>query len=368
MTKTTATVEQKLRKRERMLALLSDNIPSLVAFVGRDQRILYANRAFKAWSSLDEVAGKPLSEFLGRSLYERWETRIERVLQGEALRETTTYALPGDEPRHYEVRFAPLRDRSGNADGFFMFISDVTEQADAQRALEESRTRLRALGVYRQQVLEEERRRIAREIHDELGQTLTALKMDVTWIEKRLGEGKEAERERLASMSGLVDATIQSVKRISSELRPGLLDDLGLPAALEWLAQQFERRSGVRTVARVTPRDLKVSGELATALFRVAQEATTNVARHASASRVDIILSENEMGVVMEIVDDGVGVDAQRLKTPHSFGLIGIRERLYPFGGIVSIERRQQGGTRLVARIPAKVTGAVPVRIEEDDE
>ena len=354
-------VEQTLKKRERMLALLSDNIPSLVAFVGSDQRILYANRAFREWATLDDIAGKPLMEILGKTRYEEWTDRIERVLHGESLRETTTYAMPGDEPRHYEARFAPLQNRNGEADGFFVFISDVTEQADAHRALEESRTRLRALGVYRQQVLEEERRRIAREIHDELGQTLTALKMDVTWVQKRLADAaaeNQQERDRLDSMVSLVDTTIQSVKRISSELRPGHLDDLGLSAAIEWLAEEFERRSGIRTVSLISPSDFEVADEMATALFRVAQEATTNVARHAKASRVDIVLRQNEIGVTLEVIDDGVGLDARRLKTPHSFGLIGIRERLYPFGGIVSIERRHQGGTRLIARIPAKVTNS----------
>ena len=166
-----------------------------------------------------------------------------------------------------------------------------------------------------------------------LGQALTALKIDVQWIEKRIPTPTSPVQEKIRAIVGLVDRTIQLVQRISSQLRPAMLDDLGLTAATEWLAGDFSRRSGIPCSVDVAAVESRIGGNSATALFRIIQEALTNVARHARASRVSVELWESEGTLVIRVLDDGRGITEQQSSAPSSFGLIGIRERVEGLGG-----------------------------------
>jgi len=207
-------------------------------------------------------------------------------------------------------------------------------------------------------VREEEGARIAREIHDELGQQLTAMRFDLVNLKKRLGDalarGQAVEPllQRFTELTGMVDSTIRVVRRIATELRPGVLDTFGPIAAIEWLAKDFQNRTGVRCVYEGVE-DLDVDNELATTLFRICQEALTNVARHAEAKEVMIrVALEGEGWLSLEIADDGKGMTAETLARTSSLGVMGMRERARIAGGEIEIRSIAGQGVTLVARLP----------------
>jgi signal transduction histidine kinase len=240
----------------------------------------------------------------------------------------------------------------------------LQEGLEKQRLISENRRLLEEAGRELkerervQQVLveseaEEERARLAREIHDELGQQLTALKMELAWMRKRLPTSPALLREKAESMGMALDAAIHTVGRISSELRPGLLDDLGLAAAMEWQAAEFAKRTGIACEVDISSDDMAIRRELATALFRVYQEALTNVARHANAASVRISLGADGDTVTLEVQDDGRGITEEQVRSPASCGILGMRERLRPWNGTVEIGGARDAGTtvRVIAKI-----------------
>ena len=233
--------------------------------------------------------------------------------------------------------------------------ADILRQ-QAEEELLASRERLRELSTYTQVMQEEERVRIAREVHDELGQSLTALKMDVSMLRKQVPATEDIER-RMHSMMELVNGTIQSVQRISSELRPSVLDDLGLAAAIEWQAREFEKRSGLDCDVHLPIREISASPSQATALFRIFQETLTNVARHANASQVDVQLREERgsngnPSIVLRVSDNGVGFDDQDVAINQSLGLMGMRERAALAGGTLELEGMLGEGMTVTVSMP----------------
>jgi signal transduction histidine kinase len=222
-----------------------------------------------------------------------------------------------------------------------------------RRQLEEQ---LRDLSAHVESVREDERTGIAREIHDELGQALTALKMDLAWLARRIsGNSTSSEMtllEKIRSMSQMTDETIQQVRRLSSELRPSVLDDLGLLAAIEWQSSEFERRTGTTCEVESNLEDSQLPRDLATAAFRIFQEALTNVARHAEATHVAVRFELSEGKLCVQVRDNGKGIAAAALRSPKSLGLLGIRERARRLGGEVSVGPGEAGGTVVALELP----------------
>jgi signal transduction histidine kinase len=214
----------------------------------------------------------------------------------------------------------------------------------------------RALSARLQLVREEERIRIAREIHDVLGQALTGLRMDVWWLAKRISESEDIERSKilskLESMSMLINGTIPSVRKLATDLRPGVLDDLGLLAAIEWQAREFEERTGISCDCTFGVEDVEWDSDRATAVFRIFQEILTNVARHANANKVGITMNESVGSIILEVTDDGRGIKEGEVSGNQSLGLLGMRERALLFGGEVRIDRGDKKGTIVTVRIP----------------
>jgi PAS domain S-box-containing protein len=211
---------------------------------------------------------------------------------------------------------------------------------------------LRALSARIEAVREQDRTAIAREIHDELGQSLTALKMDVAWIARRINGREPQISEKLTEISKSTDEIIQSVRRISAELRPGILDDLGLVAAIEWQAEEFTRRSGIPCNLTCTLGEIQLERELATGVFRVFQESLTNVVRHANATAVDVSLFLQAGSIHLEVADDGVGV--RTLAPQSSLGLLGMSERARRLGGSCEVRPRNGKGTVVVLSVPLR--------------
>jgi two-component system sensor histidine kinase UhpB len=229
---------------------------------------------------------------------------------------------------------------------------NVTETRNSQAALEQSQRQLRALSDYLQTAREEEKAHIAREIHDELGGTLTALKMDAYWLGRRLPPELEGVQDKLGGMLGMIDGAVQTTRRICTELRPTVLDDLGLVAAIEWQVAEFEKRMAIRCVFQRPAQDVTLSEGMAVALFRILQESLTNVARHADAGCVYVMYQATDQHVCLAIEDNGRGIDPQAMEASRSHGLRGIRERVRQFGGDVDIIGEPGKGTSVLVQLP----------------
>jgi two-component system sensor histidine kinase UhpB len=249
----------------------------------------------------------------------------------------------------------PIYDDIGQLRGSVSVLTDISARREVEKELNKSREQLRNLSQYLQSVREKESTRIAREIHDELGQHLTALKMDLSILSRLVLSNEEEQKKflnKLNEMSKLIDSTIHTVQKISAELRPGLLDDLGLIPALEWLSQDFQNRLNIDCKLHIDCNDIGVDPDLATAIFRISQEALTNVVRHANASKVSIRLREIDGKLELRISDNGKGISENDVFSASSLGLMGMRERLHPFGGELRIDGIPQVGTTLIAILP----------------
>ena len=238
--------------------------------------------------------------------------------------------------------------------------SEQRRQHDlAEEMLQRSHDQLRALTGRLQSVREEERTRIAREVHDELGQALTGIKLDLSWLAGRL-PGATGLQRKIKAMSAQIDATIHAVRRIATELRPGVLDNLGLVAAIEWQAADFQSRTGIPCEVRSAIQDELLDQEFSTVCFRIFQETLTNIIRHAQATRVEVSLAQEGRDLVLSVQDNGCGISEKNVIHNHSIGLIGMRERAAQLGGHVSFRGQSAQGTTVTLRVPLPAPAASP--------
>lgn len=249
------------------------------------------------------------------------------------------------------MRAAPRQDSSGERlwEGI---MSNITLSKRNEAELRESREQLRELQLHLERVREEERERIARDIHDVLGGNLVAIKIEASLLESKLEADPQALRKRVQSIAQLIDDAIATSGRVARELRPGILKEFGLPAAIECQAEDFSQRTGLTCHCRQMDYDAEVSEDASIALFRVFQEALTNIAKHAQASRVDVALTRSDDSLELLIRDDGRGIAPADMNKPRSFGLRGMRERMASLGGSARIGPCAEGGTEIVLRAP----------------
>ncbi len=232
-------------------------------------------------------------------------------------------------------------------------FADRRERQRAEEKLRRSLDQLRALTTYLQYVREEERTRIAREVHDELGQALTGLKLDMSWLGTRLAKkSAKPEQEKVKTMIAHIDATIQTVRRIATELRPGILDGLGLVAAIEWQANEFQTRTQIPCVVVAEVSDTEWDQDFTTVFFRIFQETLTNVIRHAQATKVEVNLVEEDNALVLTVADNGRGISEEEMANTRSIGLVGMRERAMLVGGEVTLTGAPGKGTTVTLRVP----------------
>ena len=229
---------------------------------------------------------------------------------------------------------------------------DITERKKAQDELAHSYDAIRQLTNHLQDIREEERIHIAREIHDELGQQLTVMKMDLSWLNKKVFPDDEFVKQKLKSLTEMLDGTVKSVRRISSELRPSLLDDMGLIAAMEWQLNEFEQRSGIKTSLSAPGVEKQLPDSVKTGLFRIFQESLTNVARHAHAENVRVSLKHSDGKIVLSIEDDGKGFDKKKIAGKRTLGILGMKERTLMMGGEYEINSSPGKGTTVLVAIP----------------
>jgi PAS domain S-box-containing protein len=322
-------------------------------YVFEHQRMTKVNSAILAQfsaSTADELLGRTPAQFFAHDLPNaraRWREFFDR---GHVHYETDERRLDGT-PMRVEGDYMVIYDPSGRIAGHFGIQRDVTDRHMATEQIRASSEQLRALASRLQAVREDERTAIAREIHDELGQALTGLKLDVAWMRSRLPRGHDMAVE-CSSIIQRIDATLTTVRRIATALRPSVLDQLGLAAALEWQGHEFGVRTGIHVEMDLSAESGTIPGELGSSVFRILQESLTNVARHARAARVGIRLAQTPTLLLLEVSDDGVGFSPDRLQGTASLGVVGMRERALACGGEFSITCEPGGGTTVLLRVP----------------
>jgi PAS domain S-box-containing protein len=231
---------------------------------------------------------------------------------------------------------------------------DITERKRVEEKLRKTGLRLRNLASHLQTIREEERTAIAREIHDELGQVLTVLKIQITLLSNKLREDQQELKDKIISVSDMIDDTVEKVQRITAKLRPDILDELGLIPAIEWQAQEFQNVTGIKCSITVPGEELILNDEKSTAVFRIFQEALTNIMRHSKAKLISISIQKKKDVLLLKIKDNGVGVAEEQLKDFKSLGIIGMKERALILGGEVTIEGTPGKGTEVIVEIPLK--------------
>ncbi|HXG49654.1 MAG TPA: PAS domain-containing protein, partial [Methylomirabilota bacterium] len=331
-----------------------------VAFIKDDRgRYLFGN---PAWA---RQFGRPAGELIGQADVQLWPPATAETFRrsdeaafasGQPIETVESGQRPDGSPYHALVYKFVFQNAAGQRllGGLAL---DITSRKEAEAEISRSREQLRLLAAHLQSIREEERTRIAREIHDELGQMLTGLKMDLAWMERRLAAGSLADSQavlvdKCRSMADLLDRMVKSVRKIAAELRPGVLDDLGLVPALEWQAREFQTRTGVECHLETRLGVTEIPRDLGTAVFRIFQESLTNVARHAQASRVQASLVADGHALHLVVHDNGRGITDAQQANAKSFGLLGMRERAATLGGECHIAGQPGAGTTITVRIP----------------
>ncbi|HEX7607453.1 MAG TPA: PAS domain-containing sensor histidine kinase, partial [Usitatibacter sp.] len=341
----------------RLRGILNSAMDAIIT-VDENQHIVLFNKAAEEvfGCSREEAIGAPLGWFIPERFRHDHGEHLRRFGQaGTASRRMGMMRIVMGLRRNGEefpIDASISQVMEGGQRLFTVILRDVTERARNEAALRQSRDEVRAIGLAAQNLREQEKSRVARELHDELGQALTALKIDVGWLKDQPWAGDPLVREKLSGMQFLVDGTVAATRRISADLRPLVLDDLGLAAAADWLVQTFTARTGTPCELTVARGFDDVPDPHATTLFRALQESLTNIAMHAQASHVDVTLARDGEGITLLVRDDGRGFTPADPRKPNSYGLLGLRERAYLLGGEVSIDSAPGRGTIIDMRLP----------------
>ncbi|PWT76963.1 MAG: histidine kinase [Proteobacteria bacterium] len=355
---------EQLKEREGRLEAIVQSAMDAIITIDSEQRILLFNSAAEKMFGLtsSQAMGTHLDRFIPQRFRDAHRRQVERfALTGESSRrmgvQTALVAQRAD-GTEFPMEASISQTTVGGQKLLTVVLRDITGRVEAERQINRASEELRALSVAMLEVRETERTRIARELHDELGQALTALKMDVELLTTTISPGRRDQLEQTAAMIGLLDATMATTRRISADLRPLVLDDLGLAAAAEWVLQSLAQRAGIDYGLAIDPACAALGEPFASALFRVMQESLTNVVRHAGATRVDVRLTRSGDEALLIIQDDGIGIEPGAPAKVGSFGLRGIQERVLLLGGKLSIAGKPNRGTTVSARIPlAAATG-----------
>lgn len=357
----TARMQDALNASQARLAAIVDSAMDAIITVDESQHIVLFNRAAEQVFRCrrEEALGTALDRFLPARFRAAHRGHIEHFgragLTSRRMGDVTTlWALRAGNGEEFPIEASISQAIEGERRFYTVILRDITLRKQYQDELTRRQGELRALSAQVLEAREEEKTRIARELHDELGQLLTAMKMDLGWMRERLPGGDPDLAAKAAKMGETLNQTVTSVRRIAADLRPLMLDDLGLSDATAWLVEDFAQRSGVKCDFRMAPGEELAGLErnLANTVYRALQESLTNIARHANARNAWVMLAADDGGIRLEIEDDGRGITAEDLAKSRSLGLKGMRERVSYAGGTLEVERAPRGGTRVTLRVP----------------
>jgi PAS domain S-box-containing protein len=359
--------QQQLRESAARLHGVIESAMDAIITVDERQRIVMFNAAAEKVfrCSAAEAVGTPLDRFIP----ERFRERHRAHLRAFGATGTTTRMMGAQldlrglraDGEEFPIDASISQVAVGGTKFYTVILRDITERRRAEADLERTHQELRGLSTGMNEVREAERARIARELHDELAQSLTALKMDVSWLAGRLPSGDDRAQSRIERMKGLVDATVTSVRQLAHDLRPAMLDDLGLVPAIEHLLHEFSERAGVVVELDADAGEVEFREPLTTSVYRMVQEALTNVARHARATEVRVAIRADGDELSVTASDNGIGITLAKLQSGKSLGILGIKERARTLGGNADVRSLPEGGTVVEVRIPVRqyrATGA----------
>lgn len=347
---------QELERLNSRLAGLLDSAMDAIITVDEGQCIVLYNQA------AEKIFGRPAKDMLGQTLDQLMPERFRHGHASHIRRFGTTgttsrrmgdgTVLHGARANGEEFPMEASISQLNTADGrlFTVILRDVTERVQAQEELSVFAAEAHA-------IREGEKTRVARELHDELAQSLTALKMDTIWVRDNLGEIQEPVAEKLRGMLGMLDTTVAATRRIAADLRPLLLDDLGLIPAIEWLVHNFTQRTGIGCTLEADE-EIELEEPYATAVFRIVQESLANAAKHAQATQVQVLIERTQYMVELRVNDNGRGFAVAAPRKPNSLGLMGLRERAQLLKGSIAIESMPGQGTTIEVKIPLTAQGA----------
>lgn len=353
-------IENELNKNFKILQSFFQYSITPFVLLDKDFNFLQVNEAYA------EACQRDVSEFRGHNHFDFYPSDAKAdfekvIIAKKAVRFVERPFVFPDHPEwgvtYWDWGLTPILDKMGEIEFLVFALKDVTLRKNGIDEIRKSHEQLRALYSHLQDTREEERTRIAREMHDSIGQSLTALKMDLSLLENELAR-QEDLRERnnlfgkIQSMYILLDEMIQSVRDVSAQLRPLILDSLGLVTAIEWQTEEFRKKTGLTCECILPKEKVEFNSDVSTVLFRIFQECLTNIIRHAKATKVSIKLERKENQILLEVQDNGIGIDENVVKEINSLGLLGMKERALVFGGSVDILGNHGSGTMITVKIP----------------
>lgn len=351
--------EDALRRSEDRIRLIIDTIPVMAWSLRTDGVVDFLNQRWMDYAglSLEQYVAEPTRPVHPEDIPRVVEKWLADMVAGEPNEDEMRLRRADGEYRWFLVRNAPLRAAQGNIVKWYGVSIDIEERKRAEEQLSATNVQLRALSESLRSAREQEGARIAREIHDELGAALMSLKWGLEELDKTFTEAGDqaqlaARREKTAAMMKLIDNTINVVRRIAAELRPSILDDLGLVEAIEWQAQKFQAQTGIVCRCDCSLEDVELSQDQSTAVFRIFQEALTNILRHAQATSVDITMRKENGELILTISDNGKGITEDEEAGRLSLGILGMRERAHLAGGRIDITGVKGKGTEVIVRVP----------------
>lgn len=349
-----------LRQSEENLRRILASSPDAIMVSDLRGNIIQCNEAAlhtHGFSGSQELIGTRMLDLIAPKDRHRAAANLQKTLERGYVRDSQYICLKKDGRKFpAELSTSVIRGTSGKTASFIAITRDITARTRAEERLRKSRQQLRALAAHLQSVREEERSHVARGIHDDLGHALASLKMDLSWLDKNLAQSPQAPappdvRERMKTMLDLVDETIRNVRQVAADLRPGVLDDLGLSAALEWEVKRFEARTGIQCTFTSSAEQVQLDREQSTALYRICQELLTNVASHSGASAASVSLELKGRHLLLKVYDNGSGITNEEISSSTSLGILGMRERALLLAGTFNISGARGKGTTARVRI-----------------
>jgi PAS domain S-box-containing protein len=351
-------VEDALKKKEANLRSLIENSDWSIWSINRNFELIDANSTFienfKTGTGRSIHVGDNVIDGLPAALKEDWIRYYKRCLEGEHFNILVT-TIPPVKTSSMRYSFNPIRTEESDVIGLTITGQNISDLKRTEEKLKQSANELRKLSRHVEDLMETEKTQIAHDLHDDLGQKLTALNMDIAWLKSRIGVQSRPVENKMLGMSQLLNDSFESLRKISYGLRPSILDNLGLYPAIEWQLSEFKKTTGINYSLSFVPKEKSIDNKISLVVFRIIQESLTNIARHSHATKVIVKLKVDDKKLNLIVRDNGIGIDGEKLKKRDSFGLLGMKERARSYGGEVTIKGKPGEGTVLELEIPVDV-------------